>query len=34
VIAIAQGSSESAISLVVGGADADEAVRAIHALTV
>jgi aspartate kinase len=34
VIAIAQGSSESAISLVVGGADADGAVRAIHALTV
>ncbi|MFL5800520.1 MAG: aspartate kinase [Roseiflexaceae bacterium] len=34
VIAIAQGSSESAISLVVGGGDADEAVRAIHALTI
>ncbi len=34
VIAIAQGSSESAISLVVGSADADEAVRAIHALTI
>ncbi len=34
VIAIAQGSSGSAISLVVGGADADEAVRAIHALTI
>ena len=34
VIAIAQGSSESSISLVVGGDDADEAVRAIHALTI
>ncbi len=34
VIAIAQGSSECAISLVVKAADADAAVRAIHALTV
>jgi aspartate kinase len=33
VVAIAQGSSECAISVVVGGADADEAVRAIHDLT-
>lgn len=33
VIAIAQGSSESSISLVVNAADADEAVRAIHSLT-
>jgi aspartate kinase len=34
VIAIAQGSSECAISMVVKAADADAAVRAIHALTV
>jgi aspartokinase/homoserine dehydrogenase 1 len=34
VVAIAQGSSESAISLVVGGDDADTAVRAIHGLTI
>jgi aspartate kinase len=34
VVAIAQGSSESAISLVVGADDADDAVRAIHALTI
>jgi aspartate kinase len=34
VVAIAQGSSECAISIVVAGADADAAVRAIHALTV
>ena len=34
VLAIAQGSSESSISLVVGTADADEAMRAIHALTI
>jgi aspartate kinase len=33
VIAIAQGSSECAISAVVAGADADAAVRAVHALT-
>jgi aspartate kinase len=33
VIAIAQGSSESSISLIVHGDDADEAVQAIHALT-
>jgi aspartate kinase len=33
VIAIAQGSSECAISVVVSGADADTAVRAIHKLT-
>ncbi len=33
VIAIAQGSSECAISVVVSGADADSAVRAIHRLT-
>ena len=34
VIAIAQGSSESSISLIVCGDDADEAVRAIHALAI
>jgi aspartokinase/homoserine dehydrogenase 1 len=34
VIAIAQGSSECSISLVVAGADADAAVKAIHALTI
>ncbi|HWQ12278.1 MAG TPA: aspartate kinase [Roseiflexaceae bacterium] len=34
VVAIAQGSSECAISVVVAGSDADAAVRAIHALTV
>ncbi len=34
VIAIAQGSSECSISVVITGADADAAVRAIHALTV
>jgi bifunctional aspartokinase / homoserine dehydrogenase 1 len=34
VIAIAQGSSECSISVVIAGADADAAVRAIHALTV
>src|SRR5205085_2287090 len=34
VLMIAQGSSESAISLVVGGDDADTAVRAIHGLTI
>jgi bifunctional aspartokinase / homoserine dehydrogenase 1 len=34
VVAIAQGSSEAAISLVVGASDADEAVRAIHQLTI
>jgi aspartate kinase len=34
VIAIAQGSSECAISTVVRAEDADEAVRAIHQLTV
>jgi len=34
VIAIAQGSSECSISVVLAGADADAAVRAIHALTV
>jgi aspartate kinase len=34
VIAIAQGSSECSISVVVAGADADAAVRAIHALTI
>jgi aspartate kinase len=34
VIAIAQGSSECSISVVVAGADADPAVRAIHALTI
>ena len=34
VIAIAQGSSECSISVVIGGADADAAVRAIHALTI
>jgi aspartate kinase len=34
VVAIAQGSSECAISVVVAGDDADAAVRAIHALTV
>lgn len=34
VIAIAQGSSECAISVVVNAADGDNAVRAIHALTV
>jgi len=34
VVAIAQGSSESAISLVVSADDADDAVRAIHALTI
>jgi hypothetical protein len=33
-VAIAQGSSESSISLVVGAADADDAMRAIHALTI
>jgi aspartate kinase len=34
VIAIAQGSSECSISVVVAGDDADPAVRAIHALTI
>jgi aspartate kinase len=34
VIAIAQGSSECSISLVVAGNDADTAVRSIHALTI
>ncbi|MEO7910349.1 MAG: ACT domain-containing protein [Roseiflexaceae bacterium] len=34
VIAIAQGSSECSISVVIAGTDADAAVRAIHALTV
>ena len=34
VIAIAQGSSECSISIVVAGADGDAAVRAIHRLTV
>lgn len=34
VIAIAQGSSECAISVVVSAADGDDAVRAIHALAV
>lgn len=34
VIAIAQGSSECSISVVVAGDDADAAVRAIHALTI
>ena len=34
VIAIAQGSSECAISIVVSGADGDAAIRAIHALTI
>jgi bifunctional aspartokinase / homoserine dehydrogenase 1 len=34
VVAIAQGSSESSISLVVAGEDADAAVRGIHALTI
>jgi aspartate kinase len=34
VIAIAQGSSECSISLVVAGADADAAVKAVHALTI
>jgi aspartokinase/homoserine dehydrogenase 1 len=34
VIAIAQGSSECSISVVVAGGDADEAVRAVHALTI
>ncbi|HRR55481.1 MAG TPA: ACT domain-containing protein [Acidobacteriota bacterium] len=34
VIAIAQGSSEVAISMVVDVADADRAVRAVHALIV
>ncbi len=34
VIAIAQGSSECSISVVVASADADAAVRAIHALTI
>jgi len=34
VIAIAQGSSECSISVVVAGGDADAAVRAIHALTI
>jgi hypothetical protein len=33
-VAIAQGSSESSISLVIGAADADEGIRAIHALTI
>jgi aspartate kinase len=33
VVAIAQGSSESSISLVVAGGDADGAVQAVHALT-
>jgi aspartate kinase len=33
VIAIAQGSSECSISLVVLEAEADDAVRAIHTLT-
>lgn len=32
IIAIAQGSSECSISLVVNAIDADEAVRRIHAL--
>jgi aspartokinase/homoserine dehydrogenase 1 len=34
VMAIAQGSSECSISLVVGAGEADEAVRAIHSLIV
>ncbi|MFN8504892.1 aspartate kinase [Kouleothrix sp.] len=34
VVAIAQGSSECSISVVVSSADADAAVRAIHALTI
>jgi aspartate kinase len=34
VVAIAQGSSECSISLVVAGGDADAGVRAIHALTI
>jgi len=34
VIAIAQGSSECSISVVVAGGDADAAVRAVHALTI
>jgi aspartate kinase len=34
VIAIAQGSSECSISLVVDGAEADRAIRAIHWLIV
>jgi aspartate kinase len=34
VIAIAQGSSECSISVVIAGDDADAAVRAIHALTI
>jgi aspartokinase len=34
VIAIAQGSSECSISTVVAAADADAAVKAIHALTI
>lgn len=34
VVAIAQGSSECSISVVVDGAESDEAVRAIHTLTV
>jgi aspartate kinase len=34
VIAIAQGSSECSISVVIAGADADAAVRAIHELTI
>jgi aspartate kinase len=34
VIAIAQGSSECSISVVVSHEDADAAVRAIHALTI
>ena len=34
VVAIAQGSSECSISVVIAGADADAAVRAIHSLTV
>jgi aspartate kinase len=34
VVAIAQGSSECSISVVIAGADADAAVRAIHELTI
>jgi aspartate kinase len=34
VVAIAQGSSECSISLVVSAAEADEAVRAIHGLII
>jgi len=34
VVAIAQGSSECSISVVIAGTDADAAVRAIHELTI